>query len=248
GGYGLLALNLSNGTEAWSRSMPSPGVFSVPLYLGTSNRLFVGTGSGNSSAPGSMFALDASNGQTIWQVGGFDQIYRSTPTPASNNLWIVFSVYSLTSNNAVVALRTSDGGLVWQTPLPDRVASSVAQANGYLYVTSWDGRLRTINAGTGVIEDNDVVGGPTDSISHPSVWGERVYVESAGTLYAFRGTPDPDDDNDGDPDTSDCAPFDPAISHLAVEVCDGIDNNCVNGADEGFPNYDYDSMADCVDP
>src|SRR5206468_10852798 len=31
-------------------------------------------------------------------------------------------------------------------------------------------------------------------------------------------------------------------------VCDGIDNNCVNGADEGFPNYDYDSMADCVDP
>jgi polyvinyl alcohol dehydrogenase (cytochrome) len=191
GSFGLLALNLSNGTEAWSRSMPSPGVHSVPLYLGTSNRLFVGTGDGNSATPGSMFALDASNGQTIWQVGGFDQIYRSTPTPASNNLWIVFSVYSLSSNNAVVALRTSDGSLIWQTPLPDRVATSVAQANGYVYVTSWDGRLRTIDVGTGSIVDNDVVGPPTDSISHPSVWGERVYVESAGTLYAFQGAPDP---------------------------------------------------------
>jgi hypothetical protein len=31
------------------------------------------------------------------------------------------------------------------------------------------------------------------------------------------------------------------------EVCDGIDNNCEAGADEGFPNTDDDDEADCVD-
>lgn len=58
---------------------------------------------------------------------------------------------------------------------------------------------------------------------------------------------DPDDDNDGDPDTTDCASFNPAIHHGAVEVCNGIDDNCVAGIDENFPNNDGDALADCVD-
>jgi hypothetical protein len=59
---------------------------------------------------------------------------------------------------------------------------------------------------------------------------------------------DPDDDNDGDPDGSDCAPFNAAVGHLAVEACNGLDDNCVGGVDEGYANHDGDSQADCVDP
>ena len=58
---------------------------------------------------------------------------------------------------------------------------------------------------------------------------------------------DPDDDGDGDPDASDCAPFDPAESSIAPELCDGQDNNCNAQTDEGFPNGDDDLQADCVD-
>lgn len=58
---------------------------------------------------------------------------------------------------------------------------------------------------------------------------------------------DPDDDNDGDPDTTDCAPMNAAISHTAVEVCDGLDNNCDGKVDEGFTDTDKDGQADCVD-
>jgi hypothetical protein len=43
---------------------------------------------------------------------------------------------------------------------------------------------------------------------------------------------DTDDDGDGDPDVTDCAPGDPDVSHLAQEVCDGVDNNCKGGVDE----------------
>jgi len=45
---------------------------------------------------------------------------------------------------------------------------------------------------------------------------------------------DMDDDNDGDPDGSDCAPLDAAVNKDAVEVCDGVDNNCDGETDEGL--------------
>src|SRR5207253_2237564 len=32
------------------------------------------------------------------------------------------------------------------------------------------------------------------------------------------------------------------------EVCDGIDNDCDGGVDEGFPDTDRDGLADCIDP
>ena len=58
---------------------------------------------------------------------------------------------------------------------------------------------------------------------------------------------DDDIDGDGDPNVTDCAPEDPAIFHNATEACDGIDNNCVGGVDEGFPDTDKDGVKDCVD-
>ena len=44
-----------------------------------------------------------------------------------------------------------------------------------------------------------------------------------------------DADSDGSPSDLDCNESNAAISPLQVELCDGIDNNCALGADEGNP-------------
>ncbi len=59
---------------------------------------------------------------------------------------------------------------------------------------------------------------------------------------------DPDDDGDNDADATDCAPRDAAVYHGKTETCNGFDDNCVNGVDEGFPDFDLDTVRDCVDP
>ena len=58
---------------------------------------------------------------------------------------------------------------------------------------------------------------------------------------------DPDDDNDGAPDSVDCAPTDAAVHPGAIESCNGKDDDCGLGADEGWPDTDGDGSADCVD-
>jgi len=37
------------------------------------------------------------------------------------------------------------------------------------------------------------------------------------------------------------------INPSVEEACDGIDNNCIGGADEGFPDTDGDDVKDCLD-
>jgi len=58
---------------------------------------------------------------------------------------------------------------------------------------------------------------------------------------------DPDEDGDGDPNATDCAPQDPEIGSKNTEVCNGVDDDCDDLLDEGFPDLEGDSIADCVD-
>jgi hypothetical protein len=50
---------------------------------------------------------------------------------------------------------------------------------------------------------------------------------------------DTDNDNDGDPDVSDCLPLNPAVYNGAIEICNGMDDNCNEQIDEGLINTYY---------
>jgi hypothetical protein len=69
-------------------------------------------------------------------------------------------------------------------------------------------------------------------------------MDGFGTGSAFKACADT---NVIAPVDGDCDDADGYVNPSATEVCDGIDNNCASGIDEGFPNFDSDSYADCVD-
>ncbi len=58
---------------------------------------------------------------------------------------------------------------------------------------------------------------------------------------------DLDDDNDLSADTADCAPYDASVHPGAAEGCNGMDDDCDDLIDEGFPDTDADKIADCGD-
>jgi gliding motility-associated-like protein len=77
------------------------------------------------------------------------------------------------------------------------------------------------------------------------------------TFYA-----DTDNDGFGDPNSTiqdcsaplgfvdnddDCDDTNANVSPNAVEICDGLDNDCDGAIDEGFPDTDGNGIADCVD-
>ncbi|MEC8423891.1 MAG: putative metal-binding motif-containing protein, partial [Myxococcota bacterium] len=62
-----------------------------------------------------------------------------------------------------------------------------------------------------------------------------------------------DQDGDGFDDTEDCDDGDASVNPGAVEVCDGVDNNCIGGVDEGvtgtwYADADGDGFGDADAP
>jgi len=74
---------------------------------------------------------------------------------------------------------------------------------------------------------------------------------STVTLVAAAGVTAPascdDNVNNRADDSSDCDDSAAGTNPLAVEVCDGVDNNCVSGIDDGF-DVDGDTFFDAADP
>jgi outer membrane protein assembly factor BamB len=99
------------------------------------------------TADGSVNALQANSGKALWR-------YRP-PLPASRPLNIVGDTVYFTAQNTqrsfVYALRTSDGRLRWQSPLPDLHLSLVNVTANALYFLGLDGRIYTLNTLNGTL-------------------------------------------------------------------------------------------------
>ena len=148
----------------------SAAVVNGVVYVGSNYNQAEGKG-------GNVYALDAFNGERIWNYSTDAPVYSS---PAlRDNLLVICS-----SDGIIYGLNSLTGAKIWSFETEGRVYSSPAIVNGLVYVGSWDGNLYALNASYG----NIVWSYPTgDSIlSSPAVDGNIVYVGSNdGNIYAL---------------------------------------------------------------
>jgi hypothetical protein len=78
-------------------------------------------------------------------------------------------------------------------------------------------------------DDNDGDGVPDDEDNCPFVANKDQSDEDEDGIG---DACEVDGDGDGEPDDEDCAPANPAIHHGAIEVCNGLDDDCDGAVDE----------------
>jgi putative metal-binding protein/pre-peptidase len=110
--------------------------------------------------------------------------------------------------------------------------------------------------GSTVLASNDdrAAGDPSSLINYTASSSGTLYIRSFHATdlgiygsYDLRisGGPPVDADGDGYFSDVDCNDSNPAIHPGAAEVCNGVDDNCVNGIDEGF-DVDGDGYTTCA--
>jgi outer membrane protein assembly factor BamB len=122
-------------------------------------------------------ALDAKTGSRVWSNG---RSVKSSPTIADGRVYVVSYFYF-----SVYAFNAATGELLWTTKLdnPPQEATSVAQANGLLYVVVSDGTLHALDAYTG----RDLYETPSLSVAAAVVANGVVYAGSGvhNNVYAM---------------------------------------------------------------
>ncbi len=95
-----------------------------------------------------------------------------------------------------------------------------------------------------VDDDKDGDGTPNGDDNCPAIPNDQANQDGD----TFGDACDTDIDGDNVVNGDDCAPTDFTIHPGALELCDGVDQDCDSDTDEGFGDIDKDLLADCVDP
>jgi outer membrane protein assembly factor BamB len=127
----VVALSLSDGTQAWTASPDGNAATSV---VPTPGRVYVAT---TDPVGGSVYGLDSNSGETVWRTDLGDDAAASKITVGAE--FLSFG----TRDGAVVALDIDDGDQVWRTPLPDAagVRPTPCLADGIVYARDDAGRI-----------------------------------------------------------------------------------------------------------
>jgi outer membrane protein assembly factor BamB len=155
----------------WS-TQPDLSGLGEPSLLG--GVLYVG------AASGSVYALDASTGTTIWTAQGLTGYGYPGPPALANGAVFITSI-----SGFIYAFRASDGKTLWKTAIGFCCQQSApAVENGMVYVGSPNGLLYALNERDGTVAWTATTGGAI--FCSPALDGGNVFIGSADdNLYAF---------------------------------------------------------------
>lgn len=197
----LLALQARDGSERWQRQATNPAQVGFTIADGVVYIAEGGAGTPqNASAGGTVTALRASDGAVLWttritgtvQVGaqpGVSTIplgpITAAPVVADGNVY-VGATFQASALNAglIVALRSSDGHVLWQQQVDAGVSQQpVAAGSGLVYVAGTSG-LRALRASDGSVAWTGLSQG--QPVYHASVLYEIPAVGSDMRIIALR--------------------------------------------------------------
>ncbi|MCM2129894.1 outer membrane protein assembly factor BamB [Larsenimonas rhizosphaerae] len=176
----LTAFDNRSGAPLWSQQIAVPrgrtdvdqlvDINGQPL-LTKDGRLFV------TSYNGRIVALNARNGQPIWQR---DESSYTTPLLAGDYL------FTINDKSDILALDAKSGQVIWQTDdLQGRKLSAPALIDGKLAVGDYKGYVHVLDARSGELIGRDNIGGDGISVGLLSD-GQHLYaLNNDGTLVAY---------------------------------------------------------------
>ena len=171
----LFAVNAASGRIRWAyntggRINSSPSLFGDRVCITT--------------YAGAFFCFDRRTGTKLWSTYvkrdafRYESFYSS---PSTDGL----RLYAVARSGKVVAVRASDGAVVWTQHVGGLGYTTPAVAGGRVFVGGFDGRLRAYRATTGDLDWETYVGGRI--LGAPVVVGNLVFVSTLeGRTFAAR--------------------------------------------------------------
>lgn len=174
----VMALNLSNGAERWSKSRQEKITWSSPIIarVGNTSQLIL---MGNPA----ITAYNPNNGEQLWRVEALNGEVGSSAC-SSNGIIFGASEYS-----KLVAIDGADGSVLWESNeyLPE-VASPVATRDNLYLATSY-GMVASFDTKTGELrKEHDI---NVEFYSSPVIADGKVYLFSnSGKMHIFSANND----------------------------------------------------------
>jgi PGF-CTERM protein len=178
-GQGTYAVDASMGVEEWSRPIAGSGSrLHSPVVAG--GVVYVDDAT-YSSTNANVYALDATDGTTIWSTpANVDGYTGSSPALADDTLYF-------TADGAVRAVNASNGNDRWSTTVCAGTEHAPVYAGGTVFIPLDDSTIRAYNASTGdLVWRYDAYYGESFA---PAVVDGILY--SAGLEYDVSGDPYP---------------------------------------------------------
>ena len=136
----------ATGEIEWTRVLDEKTASCMTVWEGM---LFVPTYS-NLSAPSPLYALDASNGETIWSRAVSKGFWDSSPVVADS------AVYIGTLYGLLLAIDCLTGEILWELPFDDDITATPAYHDGSIYIGSDasgdQGQFVRVDAETGQVQ------------------------------------------------------------------------------------------------
>lgn len=188
-GSRVVALDAATGDVRWTRDLPS--LVAKPA-TGTRSVLVAGSLVYAASGDGIVHALDVATGETRWTgPRAAPPVSWGLPSPVEYDSRALAldgtRLYVTSASGLIVALRPSDGSMLWTSPANFGAIFDVRSDGRNLFAVYFFGPLAVLDAATGAVRwGGFATAGNEKFRGTASFDAQNFYVNGNGGFYAFR--------------------------------------------------------------